>query len=405
MKPLTTLIIVLGILSFNSGFINATCSLNLNIFPPKIVSRFGSKNLLRPFEPVVTRELSRTVDLYCANGFTMSSYHVYQITDPHLQLICDHNGFTKYLESHGSEVTVERLECADSQSLGMYESRTALPDCEDFMTLVVGFDFGELGSLKNVAICYDIVKQQLKYISYTAYPTNLIEKTQEGQLDRLGLDVGVTYSNSMFKQISTLDITNGFSKDKQLKLLFGEETFEYQNLIQDMTFKSDLSTFENMLSIVWLRALRNGNWKHLLNALQKANLNGKYDVRVGVSGVVSLPMLQNCNETRQLTIDLENGDTVSVPAHIWAHIRALQPSLNGTDEFVVVAHNSPFITNNERLGLCSSICEQVDWLKDTLFSKLQHYPVYGIIQCCRLSDVEDKLDNFPTSADIIRSVG
>ncbi|XP_034484307.1 uncharacterized protein LOC117789364 isoform X2 [Drosophila innubila] len=338
------------------------------------------------------------MDLQC-------NYHVYQITDPHLQLICDHNGFTKYLESHGSEVTVERLECADSQSLGMYESRTALPDCEDFMTLVVGFDFGELGSLKNVAICYDIVKQQLKYISYTAYPTNLIEKTQEGQLDRLGLDVGVTYSNSMFKQISTLDITNGFSKDKQLKLLFGEETFEYQNLIQDMTFKSDLSTFENMLSIVWLRALRNGNWKHLLNALQKANLNGKYDVRVGVSGVVSLPMLQNCNETRQLTIDLENGDTVSVPAHIWAHIRALQPSLNGTDEFVVVAHNSPFITNNERLGLCSSICEQVDWLKDTLFSKLQHYPVYGIIQCCRLSDVEDKLDNFPTSADIIRSVG
>jgi len=46
------------------------------------------------------------------------------------------------------------------------------------------------------------------------------------------------------------------------------------------------------------------------------------------------------------------------------------------------------------------MCNEVDWLKDTLFSKLQHYPVYGIVQCCRLSDVADKLDNFPKSVDV-----
>lgn len=139
-------------------------------------------------------------------------------------------------------------------------------------------------------------------------------------------------------------INEAFSKDKQLKALFGQETFEYTNLIQDEAFNRDLSAFKEMLSIVWLRALRTGNWRHLLNALQTASINAKYDVRVGVSGVVGLPMLQACNESRTLTIELDSGDTLSVPAHIWAHVRALEPTVNGTDEFVVVAHNSPFVS-------------------------------------------------------------
>jgi len=58
----------------------------------------------------------------------------------------------------------------------MYESKTALPDCENFMSLVVGFKFENLGSLKTFAICYDIIKQQMKHISYTAYPSRVIEK-------------------------------------------------------------------------------------------------------------------------------------------------------------------------------------------------------------------------------------
>ncbi|KAL7742661.1 hypothetical protein ACLKA6_018730 [Drosophila palustris] len=400
MEPLTTLIIALGILSLKSGDASATCSVDIGIYPPKIVSRFGSKNLILPFEPVVTRDLYRTVDLYCANGFKLTgrNYGEQQSTDPHLQLKCEGDGFSSNVNI--DEYSLNRVQCRDAQSMEMYESQTALPDCEGFMTLVVGFSFGALGSLKNVAVCYDIDKQQMKYIGYTAYPTNVIGKTQDGQMDSLGLDVRVSDTSGIFKQISTLDITNAFGRDTQLKQLFGQETFDYQNLIQDGAFKSDLSTFDNMLGIVWLRALRTGNWRHLLNALQRANSKGRYDVRVGVSGIVNLPSLQSCNETRQLTIDLENGKTVSVPAHIWAHIRALQPTLNGTDEFVVVGHNSPFITNNERVGLCSSMCQEVDWLKDTLFSKLQHYPVYGLVQCCRLSDVADKLDNFPKSVDI-----
>lgn len=48
-----------------------------------------------------------------------------------------------------------------------------MPDCNEYMSLVVGQNFGNLGSLKTAAMCYDIVKQQLKYVSYTAYPQKI----------------------------------------------------------------------------------------------------------------------------------------------------------------------------------------------------------------------------------------
>lgn len=50
--------------------------------------------------------------------------------------------------------------------------------------------------------------------------------------------------------------------------------------------------------------------------------------------------------------------------------------------------------------MCKSICDEITWLKSSLFAKLQQYPMYGTVQCCRLSDVAHKLDNFPTSAEL-----
>lgn len=101
-----------------------------------------------------------------------------------------------------------------------------------------------------------------------------------------------------------------------------------------------------MLSIVWLRALRNGNWRHFLNALRDASADAKYDVNVGVSGTIVMPTLHACDDNRTLSIELDSGDTVNVPAHIWAHVRPVEPTVNGTDEFVLVAHNSPFVSAN-----------------------------------------------------------
>ncbi|XP_017872555.1 PREDICTED: uncharacterized protein LOC108620170 [Drosophila arizonae] len=149
-----------------------------------------------------------------------------------------------------------------------------------------------------------------------------------------------------------------------------------------------------MISIVWLRALRNGNWRHFLNALRDASVHDKFDVNVGVSGTVAVPTLNACEDNRTLSIEVDSENTIIVPAHIWAHVRNVEPALNASD-FVVIAHNSPFFTINERNGLCQSMCHEVPWLKKSLFSKLQKYPVYGLVQCCKATDVQNKLDNFP----------
>lgn len=145
---------------------------------------------------------------------------------------------------------------------------------------------------------------------------------------------------------STSNLNQAIQRDHQFQTMFGTETFEFSNLIQDDTFGNSLESYKEMLNIVWLRALRNGNWRNLMSALKIANLvNGNYDVRVGVSGTVSTPITENCNETRSLTIQLESGITVDVPAFIWAHIRALKPlNISNNDEFVAVAYNSPFVS-------------------------------------------------------------
>lgn len=126
-------------------------------------------------------------------------------------------------------------------------------------------------------------------------------------------------------------------------MLFGTDTFEYANLIQDDAFSQDLNEFQEMISIVWLRALRSGNWRHFLNALRDASVHDKFDVNVGVSGTVAMPTLNACEDNRTLSIEVDSETTISVPAHIWAHVRTVEPALNAS-EFVVIAHNSPFVS-------------------------------------------------------------
>ncbi|XP_032597246.1 uncharacterized protein LOC6569176 [Drosophila grimshawi] len=380
--------------------VSAGCVLNLDSPRPQVVNNFGSKYLVTESKPILQREAGESVYLFCSNGFNLhQNYHGSQTFNNHqIKLTCNYDDSWNFLNTEiNSNQGLPNINCLGNQVSEMYESRSPMKDCAKHMSLVVGQSFGDLGSVKSVAMCYDIIQQQLKYVSYTAYPSKLkvIEQTQVGQLNRLGLDIYVAYTRSLFREVSALDIAEKFRKDTQLNMLFGAETYEYTGLIQDEAFASDLLNFKEMLGIVWLRGLRTGNWRHLLNAMHMASLAAKYDVNVGVSGIVTLPTLQSCNETRRLTIELDSGDTLPVPAHIWAHIRAVEPTVNGTDEFVVIAHNSPFFTSSDRDGLCRSMCEEVDWLKNSMFFKLRHYPAYGLVQCCHVLDVENKLDNFP----------
>ncbi|XP_033253336.1 uncharacterized protein LOC108165131 isoform X4 [Drosophila miranda] len=368
MLPLYTLILGLSVLSILPEDVIGRCQMAIMEPAPLILTSFGSKHLLTDAEVPFVRDSYESVQMYCAGGFEVN-------------------------EGRGTTVSQ------------MFESRTSLPDCGDHMTLVVAQDFGEMGSIKSAGICYDIVGLELKYVSYTAYPpkNRLIEKqVQLGQLNVLGLDINVTYTKSLFKTVSPMVIKEYWKKDKQLKQLFGGVIFEYTSLVQDEDIRRWLAGYEEMLSVVWLRSLRTGNWRQWLNALQAAiePAGSKFDIRLGVSGQLSMPLMRECNASRILSIELDNGHSpLKLPAHIWAHVRDLHPTGKAQDEFVVIGHNSPFFKAEDMKEFCPTMCEQVDWLKNSVFGSLRDYPAYGLVQCCRVQDVAHKLDNFPGVAE------
>ncbi|XP_017872636.1 PREDICTED: uncharacterized protein LOC108620242 isoform X1 [Drosophila arizonae] len=393
-------VFILGLIGVSLPFHSASQRCNLltiSPLPPLTVTQLGSKHWVSVTGPILTLESSESVDLYCESGFKyyIPSYGRYEEFNANRTTIsCKRNRFI--LLDHSSEPEVESVSCRDNAISPIFESRTSMPNCEGYMSLVVGRAFEEFGSLKRFAICYDIDKQQLKYISYTAY-TKWLEPTQAGQLNRLGLDIEVIYSQHLFKPYGSESVEAAFRDDRRLMSLFGAKTFEYATLIQDEPLSSGQGEFKEMLSIIWLRALLNGNWRHFLNALKSASINAKYDVNVGVSGTISLPTTIACNDSRQLSVELDSGYTVTVPALIWAQVRAVAPNANVTEEFVIIAHNSPFLKIDERNELCESMCHEVPWLRQSLFGKLQQYPVYGLAQCCHVADVQHKLENFPKS--------
>lgn len=86
-----------------------------------------------------------------------------------IKLTCKDNTFYSDIVDYG----LNSIKCLGNRISPIYESKISMPDCNQYMSLVIGQSFGEYGSIKNVAICYDIVKQQLKYVSYTAYPSKI----------------------------------------------------------------------------------------------------------------------------------------------------------------------------------------------------------------------------------------
>ncbi|XP_001355341.3 uncharacterized protein [Drosophila pseudoobscura] len=403
MLPLYTLILGLSVLSILPEDVIGRCEMAIMDPAPVILTSFGSRHLLTDAQVPFVRDSYESVQMYCAGGFEVNggSYNWMKLKDTSEIFTCnlDHFNSKKY-PSHA----ISSVRCRGTTVSLMFESRTSLPDCGDHMTLVVAQDFGEMGSIKSAGICYDIVGLELKYVSYTAYPpkNRLIEKVQLGQLNVLGLDINVTYTKSLFKTVSPMVIEEYWKKDNQLKQLFGGVIFEYTSLVQDEDIRRQLAGYEEMLSVVWLRSLRTGNWRLWLNALQAAiePAGSKFDIRLGVSGQLSMPLMRECNASRILSIELDNGHSpLKLPAHIWAHVRDLHPTGKAQDEFVVIGHNSPFFKAEDMNEFCPTMCEQVAWLKNSVFGSLRDYPAYGLVQCCRVQDVAHKLDNFPGVAE------
>ncbi|KAH8419986.1 hypothetical protein KR009_004612 [Drosophila setifemur] len=391
MWPLLTILLGLSVLCALPQDAIGECSLTfLSPNVPFVLTRFGSKHFVSHSAGVYERDEGEEIHLFCGSGFQFNKHRYDSNELPSIQnktLTCQ-NGYFYDLKSNSVEVL--EASCLRG-ALKMFESRTSLANCEEHMTLVLGLDFEDLRSVKNAALCFDILAAQMKYVAYTTIPkgNRIVEKSQLGQLNDLGLDDNVVYRKALFRTFSQEDIDT-YVQDK---LLFDMRSFEYANLVQDVDVGGSLSRFEGMLSIVWMRSLRTGNWKHWVTALSAATGSGAmFDLRLGVSGTLELPMApeSQCNGNRNLTIRSQ-----SVPAQIWAHVRRLQPAVGDPvdpEEFVLIGQNSPFIISSD---LCDSMCDQVSWLRTSLFASLHKFPAFGLVQCCHVKDVSHKLDNFP----------
>uniref|UniRef100_A0A0K8U7A6 Uncharacterized protein n=1 Tax=Bactrocera latifrons TaxID=174628 RepID=A0A0K8U7A6_BACLA len=117
--------------------------------------------------------------------------------------------------------------------------------------------------------------------------------------------------------------------------------YDYESILQDDNFRNEFGAFSFIFNTMWWRQLRENNWRFFLNALKKRTFSEKYTVFVGPYGNATMPAKENPDgKPEQVTvqsIDL----AVSAPKYIWAYLKPLIPS--STEEFVVIATNSPYV--------------------------------------------------------------
>ncbi|XP_034489812.1 uncharacterized protein LOC117793568 [Drosophila innubila] len=395
---LILLIFVAGALSL--------CSLSPRDPFPMVAKRIGSKTaiLKGSSTPTLRLSLNETVIFYCPQGLEIGreDYDYYRdaINRPTAELTCAEDG----LYSNGQRIQdytqTILVKCSTADSQIFYESTKSLSGCDaDAMTLIVGYKLPGLSDVKQLAMCYDLGASRLRFVKFMAYPPQniLLDMSKTDQvLNELNLDKVIDSLPDYFHYTSDSEFQQLVSDQKQFGELYDSKLFEYSSLLQDQQQLKDLDDYKYLLKIVWLRSLRQGNWKHWLEALRVASDDNdeKFELRIGVSGVATLPLAQRCNVSRSLQLEDGKGNSLTVPAYIWAHVRSLQPEGNAADEFVLVAHNSPYSNVLELSTFCDDICAEIPWLSNSLFGELHLLPMYGVVHCCRM-DAVDKLTEFP----------
>ncbi|XP_034489887.1 uncharacterized protein LOC117793629 [Drosophila innubila] len=409
---LILLIFVAGALSL--------CSLSPRDPFPMVAKRIGSKTaiLKGSSTPTLRLSLNETVIFYCPQGLEISRventnyYNGYynsnnnyndnkkKINGPTANLKCGKDGIYSDGTRIQESITGSYIKCSTAASQVLYESTKSLSGCDaDAMTLIVGYKLPGLSDVKQLAMCYDLGASRLRFVKFMAYPPQniLLDMSKTDQvLNELNLDKVIDSLPDYFHYTSDSEFQQLISDQKQFGELYDSKLFEYSSLLQDQQQLKDLDDYKYLLKIVWLRSLRQGNWKHWLEALRVANDDNdeKFELRIGVSGVATLPLAQRCNVSRSLQLEDGKGNSLTVPAYIWAHVRSLQPEGNAADEFVLVAHNSPYVNVLELGTLCDDICSEIPWLSNSLFGGLHLLPMYGVVHCCRM-DAVDKLTEFP----------
>ncbi|KAH8400076.1 hypothetical protein KR215_006527, partial [Drosophila sulfurigaster] len=385
------------------------CKLNMQQPFPVVAKTFGSKTAILK-QPLTEVELSNneTVTFYCPQGVRISgpsdgynNPRRTSINQPTVGLTCGDDGI--YLDEQRiiEAISGGYVSCNADITRTLYESNVSLIGCDpvDAMTLVIGYKLKRLTEVKLLALCYDLSASHLRFVNFLAYPAKNVLLTPvntDDVLGRLQLDNIISGLDKYFSYITVSQFNRLSKQQTQLGELYDAEMFDYSSLLQDQQQQKDLEQYNHLLNIVWLRNLRKGNWKHWLQALRAANDDNddKFELRIGVSGMATMPLGQRYNVSRSLQLlDSNSGNSLQVPAHVWAHVRSLQPTGTVADEFVLVAHNSPYVDVLQLSTFCDDICHEIPWLRKSLFAELHLLPIFGVVHCCRVDQV-DKLTDF-----------
>ncbi|KAH8386959.1 hypothetical protein KR093_003765, partial [Drosophila rubida] len=384
------------------------CKLNLQSPYPIVGKVFGSKTaiLKRPLSEIELA-YNETATFYCPLGLKIggsnSGYGNQKTTKVNFQtaeLTCGDDGV--YLDQQRiiEQTTSGYISCNADSGSTLYESNVSLVGCDadEAMTLVIGNKL-RLSEIKLLALCYDLSASRLHFVKFLAYPAkNLLlgATTADQVLGELQLSNVISGLDKYFSYVTKGQFESLRERQPHLGELYEAQLFDFDSLLQDQQQMKQLEKHKHLLNIVWLRALRRGNWKHWLEALRELNneSDDRFDVRIGVSGLATLPLAQRCNASRSLQlIDSDSGNTLHVPAYVWAHVLSLEPTGSASDEFVLVAHNSPFVNVVEMSSFCDDMCSEIPWLSKSLFGELHLVPKFGVVHCCRVDQV-DKLTDF-----------
>ncbi|XP_017476370.1 PREDICTED: uncharacterized protein LOC108366462 [Rhagoletis zephyria] len=371
---------------------------------PLLIKNFGSKNItFRASGKGVTLNKGESVEVYCGSGLNIENSNGYtQLPNNQYQtalLFCDENNYIRargiYENRHESEVL--RIYCSSSSSESLYESKRKLGNCEGSMSYVIGEKIPFLGTIKKLAMCYDIDNFALKYANYIAYQKKDILISYEDNFDNdleVDLEQKVDNLENYFDFMSQDSFTS--SRDRQQNVFFNAFKFDYDLIIQDEQLNKKFDSWNYMLNTMWWSKLRQNNWRFFLDALEERTNSVKYRVYVGTYGNATLPATESSNGQPEAVAVQTDGLAVTAPLYIWAYLKSLSP---GNDEdFVVLAHNSPYSQSPDHTEFCASdFCDDIQWLNDSRFGRLRRIPTFGYTFCCRAEEVAKVIDYFPVA--------
>ncbi|XP_036333155.1 uncharacterized protein LOC118744338 isoform X2 [Rhagoletis pomonella] len=410
----------------------SSCQLNVESPLPVLSKKFGSKRIVfKPLKTSIELKSGESVMAYCNNGImykvqlpSIPSY--YSRYEARLNIPSDDVEFeSKALEANSAEITCDSLNqigikgkfdgsskniiifCIPLSSPEIYESKTKLINCGNYESYAIGVPLQAVGIGNQIqaGVCYDLNKSSLKFVTFVAHLTSDVEVVDERKATNeltVTLDEKIASLENYYKFMSqeAFDAAREAPDRCQIPLINAFK-FDFASLLQDGPSNIDLNDYAYLFNIMWWRQLRQQNWRYFLDALRERTRSDKYLVYMGTYGNASLPSVhRNYGSFKPdiVSVSTENL-TVNAPAYIWAYLKPLTHA-DEEEEFVVIAHNSPYVMNPGHTEFCSvDMCDKVEWLKTSTFGNLRRLPTLGYTFCCRPEEVAEIIKYFPMAAE------